>query len=68
MPKIEEKLAEIREKYPYIQTKGVQADFSTMTTLSEYNELARKLDDLDIGILCLNAGVSRLATIENISD
>ena len=39
-----------------------------MTTLAEYNELAGKLDDLDIGILCLNAGVSRLATIENISD
>ena len=39
-----------------------------MTTLAEYNELAGKLDNLDIGILCLNAGVSRLATIENISD
>ena len=66
--KIEQKLAEIRDLYPSIKTEGVEADFSKLSTLAEYNKLAEKLSHLDIAILCLNAGVSMLATIDDLSD
>ena len=58
MEKIEQKIAELRTSYPNIQFKGVQADMSKMNTVEAYNELVqRELADLDIGIICLNAGI-----------
>ena len=55
--KIDQKLAEIKAEYP-VEVLGVQADLSKMTTMAAYHELIKEqFPDIDIGILCLNAGV-----------
>ena len=67
--KIDKRIGELREKHPLVQYKSVQADLSALATMAEYNELvARELSDLDIGILCLNAGCTATGTTDTVSD
>ena len=67
--KVDEKLAEIKEKYPECETVGVQCDFSKLTSIQEYRDLvANNLASLDIGILCLNAGLAKMGCIGQIDD
>lgn len=55
--KIDQKIGELRLKHPLIKLKGVAADLSTKTSVAEYKDLvASELAELDIGVLCLNAG------------
>lgn len=56
--KMQEKLAEIVEKYgSHIKTKYVIADFSKMKSIAAYKEtIAKQLADIDIAILFVNAG------------
>ena len=68
--KIDSKLEEIKERYPKAQTKGIVCDFSKLTSMQQYNDLVAEsgLDELDIGVLCLNAGIGTLAPIDLASD
>lgn len=55
--KINEKLADISAKFPKIKTRCITFDFSKYPTIKEYKELiADKVEDIDIGMLFLNAG------------
>jgi len=56
--KIAYRLQELRDKYPNIETLGVEADLANLTTVAEYQALVReKLSHIDIALLVLNAGV-----------
>eukprot|EP00347_Sterkiella_histriomuscorum_P002655 403367310 len=55
--KIQEKLQEISKNCgKQIKTRAIVADLSKMTKIEEYEKLATKLSDIDIGMLLLNAG------------
>ena len=67
--KVDEKLGEIKEKYPECETVGVQCDFSKLVSIQEYRDLiANNLATLDIGILCLNAGLVKMGNIGELDD
>ena len=68
--KIDFKLQEIKEKNPECETIGIECDFSKITTMQEYRDLVEnsELKDLDIGILCLNAGLGLKGPIDLVSD
>ena len=67
--KIDTKIDELRKKHPSVEYKGVQADLSALRTVTEYKELvARELADLDIGVLCLNAGRLAQGPTDLVSD
>jgi short-subunit dehydrogenase len=68
--KIQEKLSEIRLNYPHIQTVGVQADLSVLTTMAGYRELLDRdeFKDMDIGFLSLNAGCWAMGPIDLVDD
>ena len=45
------------KEYPSIKTLGVQADLSKLKSVQVYRQMIQKnLNDIDIGVLCLNAG------------
>ena len=47
----------------------MQCDFSKLVTIQEYRDLvANNLASLDIGILCLNAGLVKMGNINEIDD
>ena len=57
LEKIEQKISELRQDHPNTQFKAVKADIGKMNTMEAYNELVqRELADLDLGVVCLNAG------------
>ena len=67
--KIDTKLQEIREKFPTCKTVGVECDFSKITTVQAYRDLVQKnIAQLDIGVLCLNAGLIKTGCIGEIKD
>ena len=49
--KIKEKLKNIHTK-----TRGVVADMGKLSTYQDYAKIAKELEDIDIGMLILNAG------------
>ena len=52
-----------------MQFRGVQADLSALNSIEEYKQLVqRELADLDIGILCLNAGCMVQGPVDLVSD
>ena len=68
--KVDEKLKEISNKYPKIETIGVECDFSKLTTLKEYRNFVDQspLKELDIAVLCLNAGIMIPGPIDLVDD
>ena len=68
--KVDIKLAEVAKKYPNVQTLGIQGDFSKLHTLAEYRDFVSTsgLDKLDIGVLCLNAGVALMGPLDLVED
>lgn len=68
--KVDAKLAEIKVKYPNTETIGIECDFSKHSTLAAYRDLVKEsgLGNLDIGVLCLNAGISSPWPIDVIDD
>lgn len=68
--KCDEKLQEIREKYPDVETISYGCDFSKITTLAEYRDLVKRsgLLDVDIAILALNAGLQARGHLDLIDD
>ena len=67
--KIDRRIAELKEKHATVEFKGVQADLSALNSVAQYKELvARELVDLDIGILCLNAGCNVQGPVDLVSD
>lgn len=57
--KMDEKIAEVKNKYPTRKYMTIVADFSKMYTIKEYKTLiADKVKDLDIAMVFLNAGVA----------
>lgn len=69
LEKIEQKIAELRQSHPNTQFKAVKADISTMSTMDAYNELVqRELADLDLGVVCLNAGTACEGPVDLLAD
>jgi len=68
--KVDAKLEAIKQRYPQIETKGIECDFSQLSSMAEYTELVSSsgLAGLDIGVLCLNAGLWRPGTIDLFED
>lgn len=55
--KMNEKLDDIKKTCgKNIKTRAIVADFFKMTKIADYEQLALKLQDIDIGMLFLNAG------------
>ena len=55
---------EIKTKYPKCETLAVECDFSQIGSLEEYRALVNdNLASLDIGILCLNAGLTNMGKV-----
>lgn len=54
--KINEKLKELPDN---IQKKCLKADLGTITNIEEYRKIIKyEIGDLDIGVVCLNAGTA----------
>ena len=52
-----------------VELKGVTADLSTKTSVAEYQEfVSQELEQLDIGVVCLNAGCCVTGPIDMTSD
>ena len=68
--KVDAKLAEVKTKFPSTETVGIKCDFGQLTSMAEYRELVEssELKDMDIGILCLNAGTFYSGPIDKIDD
>ena len=68
--KIEDKLRAIKEIYPSRDCFSVVCDFSKQTTIAQYRELVKSsgVDKIDIGIICLNAGVFNIGALDLIED
>ena len=68
--KVDSKLEEIKAKYPQVETIGIECDFSKLSTMVQYRDLVAttELKDLDIGILCLNAGLFSVGPIDAVED
>ena len=68
--KMDTKLEEIKMKYPERDCFSVVCDFSKLTTMAAYRELVESagLNKLDIGVLCLNAGVFNIGPLDLIED
>ena len=67
--KIDEKLAEIKAKYPSVETKSIIADFTKLFTIEEYKtNIADHCQDMDVAIFALNAGITRIGFYDGIPD
>ena len=67
--KINEKLKHIQTLNPYLKTKCIVFDFQEHTKISDYKEkIALQLNDLDVAILCLNAGFAQIGAFCDITD
>ena len=56
--------------YPDIQTKSYALDLTSISTMAEYRMHVKKagLESLDIGILCLNAGLNHPGLVDLVDD
>jgi len=68
--KMQEKLAEIVKKYgSNIKTKYIIADFSQLKSIADYKEtIGKKLADIDIAMLFLNAGYAQIGPFADIHE
>lgn len=68
--KIDNKIAELKRKYPDVKYLGVPADLSKMTKIAEYRDLFDRPDlkNIDIGFVCLNAGTYAAGPVDKVND
>lgn len=66
--KIEQKLKEIKEKYPKIRTKAIAFDFSVLCKIEDYKTIAEQLKNIDIAMLFLNAGYLQFGPFTELSE
>jgi len=71
--KMQEKLEEVKDcvdadDEPNFECKYVIADFSKMTTIDAYHEIANQMADMDIAMLYLNAGYAYVGPLHLIND
>ena len=68
--KIDSKLADIKAIYPQVETIGIVCDFSKLSTMAQYRDLVAttELKDIDIGILCMNAGCFSVGPLDFVDD
>ena len=57
---------EINEIAPNVEVRIVQADFYDNSNLDFYNDIMSKVEDLDIGLIVLNAGIMSTGAVEEI--
>ena len=67
---MEMKIEELKETYTHIKFISVVCDFSKITTMAQYRELVEQggINKLDIGIICLNAGLGAPGAIDQVED
>jgi short-subunit dehydrogenase len=66
---MKEKLTFIKERFSKCQTMQIVADFSDLSTLDEYRKLIEtNLQGIDVGIVCLNAGITVLGNLSDLTD
>jgi len=58
LSKLEDKAQEITDKFPNIEVKYLQVDFSDINEPSVRGVIAKFLEDLNVGVLVNNVGVS----------
>lgn len=67
--KIDEKLAMLKKECPNIKTMSLIADFGKLYTIKEYQEqIADKLKDVDVSVLILNAGCTKMNAFVKLED
>ena len=67
--KMDEKVAEVKKKYPERKYMTIVADFSKMQSIKEYRTLiADKVKNLDIAMIFLNAGVAQMGCFSDLDD
>ena len=66
--KINEKINELAKLYT-VKFKAVVADFAKMNSISDYQALiGDKLEDMNIGVLCANAGMGHWGPFEDLAN
>ena len=68
--KIDAKLEGIKQKFPNIETIGIEADLSKLVSMADYRDFVQSsgLDNLDIAVLCLNAGLGNIGSFDLMDD
>ena len=67
--KMNTKIAEIKAKYPKVETKYVVADFSKLSTIQEYRDIINEgVGEIDIAFVGMNAGLARSGSLAKIPD
>ncbi|CDW72624.1 short chain dehydrogenase reductase family protein [Stylonychia lemnae] len=70
--KIDLKIQELKQilgdQASSLKFRSVVADFSKMSQISQYQELATKVQDIDVGMLILNAGTAVFGKFQNLTD
>ena len=67
--KIDERISQFSLEYPNVKFLGVQADLSSIKTVQGYRELVQNnLEEIDIGVLCLNAGAGIAGPVDMVKD
>ena len=65
---MDEKLAELTSRHA-VQAKSVSVDFAELRTLNEYKQLVmNKFSDINVGIVCLNAGTVAIGPFDLLTD
>lgn len=67
--KMDEKVAEVKKKFPERKYVTVLADFSKMHTIKEYKDIiGEKVKNLDIAMVFLNAGIAQMGCFADIDE
>ena len=64
MSKLKSVEAKIKESYPTVKTRIVQADFGGNCNVKFYKSIKEKVKDIEIGMLVVNAGVMNFGELE----
>jgi len=67
--KMKGKLEVLEKRFPKITTRAVVCDFSDVCVIADYRKIVEEqLSDIDIGVVCLNAGIATEGPVALISD
>ena len=64
-----EKIKCLKKEYPKLEIFSLVADFSKLKSVQDYREtISQKLENYDVAILAINAGVGNFGPFEKLSD
>ena len=66
---MDEKMQGLKETYPNVETMTIVADISKLTTIDSYREIITdKLNDIDVGVVAVNAGILMQGPFKDLRD